>query len=710
MDNQLFRLASERAQAAGGKLSSKALSAFLSCALVFALTPLPAFASEAQSTQATQGAQSVQEAQKTQEAPEDQDAMVNCQGYSLDSSGEIQIDNVSESFTSADSQDLDAQLQDSASTYEKNTTSIAFNVQFRQSEARQMIDMVNNFRTEGGVWYWNSDNQSKTYPSLQRLQYDKDLENIAMQRAAELILGFSHTRPDGTSCFTATSNGISSYGENIAMGQRSSSEVMESWKETDYDYNGQGHRRNMLGGNYNCAGYACVEYNGWKLWVQEFGYRSTPDTNVGAANDSSSPVTFPLLNSDISSVTVNGRSSDNVRLSAKGNSKKIPTTTGSVVYKGTTLSGTFKPNWHCADDSQISIQNGYVSALVDSNNSYVFSYIGGRQFWLSTRAPIQVNRIFGSDAIATNYETVKADIKANGAPEGLIVCTNGHYIDSLSAAALSGLLDYPIVIVNGADKYLNSTAKSTIDYAANAARAAGKEKLDIVIMGGNAAVSDGIKEQLDAYDSDGKSERVFGKNGYETNIAAYDYGATRGSWNNQEVLIATGNSYYDALGAGSYAAARKAFILLTNQNSEDTNAAVYERAANSKYATICGGEAAVTRDTADALTNISKCTITRVSGSNAYLTNYCFVDYAVCQGFKIENAGVSTGTGYWDALGSSHILGKSENVMFLVSPNSSNNSGAYLHLRDSDETLTKLRVFGGNAAVTDDTCEDLKNG
>ena len=320
----------------------------------------------------------------------------------------------------------------------------------------------------------------------------------------------------------------------------------------------------------------------------------------------------------------------------------------------------------------------------------------------------EVNRIAGSDAIATNYETVKADIKANGAPEGLIVCTNGHYIDSLSAAALSGLLNYPIVIVNGADDSLNSSAKNAVDYAADAARAAGKEKLDIVIMGGNAAVSDGIEKQLAEYDLDKKCDRVAGSDGYKTNIAAYDYGAKRGTWNEQEVLVATGNSYYDALGAGSYAAAKQAFILLANQYSEETNAAVYERAANSECATICGGTAAVTKATEEALEKTSKCTINRQWGDNAYQTNIKFAKYATTQGLTYEGAGISTGTGYWDALGSSHILGASKSVMFLVSPDEKNNQDVYTQLSGAADTITNVSIFGGTAAVTNATARNIE--
>ena len=54
---------------------------------------------------------------------------------------------------------------------------------------------------------------------------DKALLDVAMQRAAEVALYFSHTRPDGSSCFSATDK---MEAENIAGGQSSADAVITS--------------------------------------------------------------------------------------------------------------------------------------------------------------------------------------------------------------------------------------------------------------------------------------------------------------------------------------------------------------------------------------------------------------------------------------------------------------------------------------------------
>ncbi len=164
--------------------------------------------------------------------------------------------------------------------------------QYRQTEARSILGMLNDFRTGDQAWYWNSDNETITsYPpgTLGTLTYDYDLEQIAMQRAAELTIVFSHTRPDNTLCFTATANGTGSCGENIAAGFDSAEEVFFAWREDEDDFSGQGHRRNMLNGSFTSVGLACFDCQGWKYWVQEFGYGNS-GAAATAANDGDAQV------------------------------------------------------------------------------------------------------------------------------------------------------------------------------------------------------------------------------------------------------------------------------------------------------------------------------------------------------------------------------------------------------------------------------------
>ena len=141
------------------------------------------------------------------------------------------------------------------------------------TDARSMLTQINNLRTGSNAWYWNADDTTKTtLTNLSGLTYDYALEQIAMRRAAELVLSFSHTRPDGTSCSTCTFQGFSTSGENIywASFNGSIQYIFDRWAEEDQPYSGQGHRRNMLSGRFKSVGIAGFYYEGKYYWVQEF--------------------------------------------------------------------------------------------------------------------------------------------------------------------------------------------------------------------------------------------------------------------------------------------------------------------------------------------------------------------------------------------------------------------------------------------------------
>jgi uncharacterized protein YkwD len=139
---------------------------------------------------------------------------------------------------------------------EDTTYTVNVDVTYGQTEARQMLDLINDFRTGSDAWCWDSDDTEKiTYTDLNELEYDYELEKAAMQRAAELAVVFDHTRPDGTLCFTAFQG--NARGENIAIGYSTAEKAFKGWQETDENYSGQGHRRNMLSSNFTAiAGLA----------------------------------------------------------------------------------------------------------------------------------------------------------------------------------------------------------------------------------------------------------------------------------------------------------------------------------------------------------------------------------------------------------------------------------------------------------------------
>lgn len=109
-------------------------------------------------------------------------------------------------------------------------------------------------------------NQERQKYGLPNLVLDQKLCGAADQRAKEIVSLFSHTRPDGTGCFTVLNEfGINfrACGENIAAGHTTAQAVVDAWMSSP------GHRANILSNKFGSLGVGCVSV-GKPYWVQLF--------------------------------------------------------------------------------------------------------------------------------------------------------------------------------------------------------------------------------------------------------------------------------------------------------------------------------------------------------------------------------------------------------------------------------------------------------
>lgn len=188
---------------------------------------------------------------------------------------------------------------------EAATPPVKIKVTYGQTEARAMLADINAFRTsETDAWCWDMSDNTKQPCLTTELEYDYELERVAMQRAAEIALSYDHTRPNGKACFTAYPSGYRGMGENIAAGYGSAAEVFDGWKEENEFYAGQGHRRNMLSAKFKAVGIGHVVYQGCHYWVQEFGDRVKNGAASGA-NDDTQIVDVDVASSYITAVKTN---------------------------------------------------------------------------------------------------------------------------------------------------------------------------------------------------------------------------------------------------------------------------------------------------------------------------------------------------------------------------------------------------------------------
>lgn len=112
-------------------------------------------------------------------------------------------------------------------------------------------------------------NARRAAEGLSELKMDKKLCALSAIRAYECSVSFSHTRPNGTSCFTLFSEynykGGSIAGENLlyASSGKSAASLVDAWMDSS------SHRNNILSTSFTKAGIG-VYYSGGRIYVANF--------------------------------------------------------------------------------------------------------------------------------------------------------------------------------------------------------------------------------------------------------------------------------------------------------------------------------------------------------------------------------------------------------------------------------------------------------
>ena len=155
----------------------------------------------------------------------------------------------------------------------------------------------------------------------------------------------------------------------------------------------------------------------------------------------------------------------------------------------------------------------------------------------------------------------------------MFVCTGSNYADALSASAYG----YPILLVG---KKLTRDQKAFLKNG----------QWSFTIIGGTAAVSTDIEEQLKSYGE--IEDRIAGKNRYDTSkllAEKYAYFA-------RSIVMATGNNFPDGLCGGPVAYSIGAPIILTSTGYSASFGKKYTTTRKIKIGLVLGGTDAVTDD------------------------------------------------------------------------------------------------------------------
>ncbi len=186
----------------------------------------------------------------------------------------------------------------------------------------------------------------------------------------------------------------------------------------------------------------------------------------------------------------------------------------------------------------------------------------------------------------------------------------------------------------------------------------------------------------------GESKRIYGAERVATSLAVADELKTIvGSEKFENIVIASGGSYPDAL-AGSYLArVKNAPVILVNSNNE-AKVADYVKAnlADGGKVYILGGESAVSKKFE---TSIAPNETVRLGGANRYETNILILEEA---GVTSENLLVCTGTGYADCLSASAV----DKPILIVGKELTKAQREYLSGLSAD----KIYAIGGENTVS----------
>ncbi|MBQ8781386.1 MAG: CAP domain-containing protein [Oscillospiraceae bacterium] len=140
----------------------------------------------------------------------------------------------------------------SSSTAKKITVTVKDTTKDPAVLIEEVVSLVNDERSSDGK---------------SALKSDSELNKLAAVRAEEVASSFSHTRPDGRSCFSIFDDYGVRYmavGENIAMSKIDAETVMNMWMDSP------GHRGNILSGSYSKIGVGVYISGKYAYWVQLF--------------------------------------------------------------------------------------------------------------------------------------------------------------------------------------------------------------------------------------------------------------------------------------------------------------------------------------------------------------------------------------------------------------------------------------------------------
>lgn len=301
----------------------------------------------------------------------------------------------------------------------------------------------------------------------------------------------------------------------------------------------------------------------------------------------------------------------------------------------------------------------------------------------------------------TRYETSQA-ISAAGfdSAKHVVIASGENYPDALAASSLAGVYDAPVLLTDP-DKLSPYIVDEIERLGAG----------DIIIVGGEAAVSKTVEDELaNRYVARGfRLSRIAGETRQRTateiaeRLAAGYEGDHAIEWGDT-CIVASGDSYADALAASPYAFAKLAPIFLTESDGSIsfwTAEAIKD--LGFKHVIMVGGEARVSKKAESTLNSMRWLeSVTRIAGETRYETAAKMAQLCVDAGMSYDGAAVASGENYPDAIAGGALCGKRGSVMLLAGKTDEDSAFALDAIAANKASIKSANVLGGSSAVSDE--------
>ena len=305
---------------------------------------------------------------------------------------------------------------------------------------------------------------------------------------------------------------------------------------------------------------------------------------------------------------------------------------------------------------------------------------------VSTSASPESNRLAGADRFQT-ARIISEQFMADSVQD-VIITSGNDFPDALAASVLAKKLNAPILLVDSKAQGSNEA----FDYISQHLSKEGT----VHIIGGVGIVGPDFDVQLTQMGFQ-NIERIGGADRYDTDIMIAQKLAVE---RNTPVVIASGESFPDALSISGFAANKGWPILLAGKDYLAEEIRNYMAAVQPSQVYIVGGTGVVSETVKSQIQAlVPLASVTRLAGRDRFETNAL-----VIQTFapNPKNIFYATGLDFADALAGSALASKEGDPVMLIDPNSllvPASSMSYLAQLHDLNIEPALVCFGGNSVV-----------